>query len=220
MNALRTVCLVAFVALVASGCSSLPGLRVLTGEDTGDEAVSRSVEALDLVMADKTGSADPSLLAAADRLEAAAGNIDVIEIRPDADGRAFLVNLLYAPPQVPQTLEGQVMALDDQRRAFELTWQAVLPESGGTDTIVVNFIYPRPVTTLDSGDSFIGQIFASAGIDRADAASYLSGERSLNNWYGLILDGTLSFSNPEQAELYQGRPNHPMFMLDLVQAAS
>ncbi len=199
--------------LLITGCSSLPGLRVLTGEDGGEAEANRVVETLDLVMADKTGATDPSLIATADRIEAATGNVDIIEIRPDAEADAFVIDMLYAAPQVPQTLEGQAMSLDARRRAIELTWQAVLDESAGSDAITIHLLYPVPVETLDTGSSYIGQIIVEASIGRDDAAVYLSGQRNLDSFYGLILDGTLSYTSPESFQLYQGQPNHPMFML-------
>jgi len=199
--------------LFITGCSSLPGLRVLTGEDGGEAEANRVVETFDLVMADKTGATDPSLMATADRIEAATGNVDIIEIRPDAEADMFVVNMLYAAPQVPQTLEGQVMSLDARRRAIELTWQAVLEQSAGTDAIEINLLYPIPVETLDTGSSYIGQVIVNASIGRDDAAVYLSGSRNLDSFYGLILDGTLSYTSLETFQLYQGQPNHPLFML-------
>jgi hypothetical protein len=199
--------------LLVTGCSALPGLRVITGEASSEAATNRVVETLDLVMADKTGATDPSLIAAADRIEAATGNVDIIEIRADPEADAFIVNMLYAAPQVPQTLEGQVMSLDARRRAIELTWQGVLEHSLGSDSIQINLLYPVPVETLDTGSSYIGQIIVNAVIGRDDAAAYLSGPRNLDTFYGLIIDGTLSYTSPESFELYEGQPNHPMFIL-------
>ena len=201
------------VLLVITGCSSLPGLRVLTGEDSEQATANRVVETLDLVMADKTGATAPSLLATADRIEAATGTVDIIEIRPDDEADTFIVNMLYAAPQVPQTLEGQAIALDARRRAIELTWQAVLEQSAGSDAIEINLLVPIPVETLDTGASYIGQVAVNASIGRDDAALYLSGPRNLDSFYGLILDGTLSYTSPDTFLLYQGQPNHPLFML-------
>ena len=204
----------ALVSLVlVSGCSSLPGLRVLTGEDTGEAGVDRSVQALDLVMADKSGGTDPSLLAAADRIEAASGNVDIIEIRQNVAANTFDVNMLFSPPNVPNTLEGQAMIYDALRRAVELTWQAVLPESIGTDKIDIHLLQPQQINTLDSGESFIGRVIINAEIDRSDAAHYLTGTRDLNTFYGLIVEGKLSYKSPDALEMYAGQPNHPMFML-------
>ena len=212
--------LTALVALISAGCSSLPGLRVLTGEDTGEANVNRAVEALDLVMADKTGATNPSLIAAADRIEAATTNVDIIEIRPDADTDSYRVHMVYLPPEAPQSPEGQAMILDDRRRVLELTWQALLRESEGMDNIHISLLLPQPVSTLDSGESFVGYIVADAEISRADAANYLAGERNLNNFFGLIAEGTLTYTNPEDFPFYQGQPNHPMYMLSQLRPAN
>jgi hypothetical protein len=210
---------VSVIALFVAGCSSLPGLRVLTGEDTQEGNANRVVEEMDLVMADKTGATDPSLIAAADRIESAAGNVDVIEIRQDLETDAFVVNMLFQPPDVPQTLEGQIMMLDSERRAFELTWQAILPEAQGSDKIQIGLLYPQAVSTLDSGPSFVGFLMGSAEISREDAVAYLSGQRDLNSFYGLIVDGVLMYQNTDTSSLYSGHPNHPMFMLQTDQTA-
>jgi hypothetical protein len=216
LTAALRMSLLTFVFL--TGCSSLPGLRVLTGQDGGESQANRVVETLDLVMADKTGATDPSLIATADRIEAAAGTVDIIEIRPNPEQDAFVVTMLYAGPQVPQTLEGQAIALDARRRAIELTWQAVLEQSVGSDTIQINLLAPIEVSTLNSGPSFIGQVFVNAVIGRDDAARYLTGPRNLDSFYTLILDGTLSYTSPETFLLYEGQPNHPVFMLNQTSA--
>jgi hypothetical protein len=204
---------VSVIALFVAGCSSLPGLRVLTGEDSGQANAARVVEQMDLVMADKTGATEPSLIAAADRIEAAAGNIDVIEIRHDLENDTFVVNMLVLFPEVPQTLEGQVMLIDTERRAFELTWQAVLPESQGADKIRIALLNPISVSTLDSGASYVAQYIEAGEISREDALTYLSGERNVSNFYGLVVNGVLNFQAADQAMLYDGSPNHPMFMI-------
>ena len=204
--------------LIVSGCSSLPGLRVLSGQDSTD-TVDRSVQQLDLVMADKTGATDPSLIAAADRIEAASGNVDVIEIRQDMASDTFKVDMLFAPPNTPSTLDGRVTQLDALRRAIELTWQAVLPQSVGTDKIDVTLLQPQPINTLDSGQSFIGRVVVDATIDRSDAAAYLAGTRSLDTFYGLIVGGKLNYQSPDTFTLYEGHPNHPMFMLQPTQSS-
>lgn len=211
LTAALRLTLLTFVFL--TGCSSLPGLRVLTGQDGGEAEANRVVETLDLVMADKTGATDPSLIATADRIEAATGTVDIIEIRPYPEEDSFVINMLYNGPQVPQTLEGQAMSLDARRRAIELTWQAVLDQSVGSDIIQINLLAPIQVETLSSGTSFIGQIFVNATIGRDDAARYLTGPRNLDSFYTLILDGTLSYTSPETFLLFEGQPNHPVFML-------
>lgn len=204
---------VAVVFLIA-GCSSLPGLRVLTGQDSQENTAIRVVEELDLVMADKTGATDPSIISAADRIEAASQNVDIIEIRADAETDALVVNMLFVPPEAPQTLEGQIMRLDALRRAMEMTWLGLLDESLGSDTIDIRMLIPLPVTTLDSGPSFIGTLIAEAKISREDVAAYLAGDRNLENWYGMILDGRLSYMNPTTYIYYEGQPNHPVFLID------
>lgn len=212
LKALSPLVLVSLI--LVSGCSSLPGLRVLTGQDTGAaDVANRTVEELDLVMADKTGATDSSLIATADRIEAAAGTVDIIEIRQDDETDTFDVNMLFNPPQTENTLEGQVAQLDALRRAMELTWQAVIPESVGTDMLHISLLAPRAINTLDSGQGFVGIVVANADISREDAAAYLSGQRSLDAFYGLIVTGVLNYQSPETLELYSGTPNHPLFML-------
>lgn len=204
--------------LLISGCSSLPGLRVLTGQDTGEaDVANRTVQELDLVMADKTGATNPSLMATADRIEAATGTIDVIEIRQDEETDSFAVNMLFNPPATADTLEGQVAQLDSLRRAMELTWQAVIPESVGSDMLHISLLSPRAINTLDSGQGFVGIVMANADISREDAAAYLSGQRTLDAFYGLIVTGVLNYQAPESLELYTGTPNHPLFMLTPMQ---
>lgn len=200
-------------AVAVSACSALPGLRVITGQDTEETTQDQTVEALDLVMADKTGMTDPTLVAAADRIEAASGNVDVIEIRPDLDNRVFQVNMLYRPPQTENTLQGQVERNESLRRAIELTWQGTMLDSEGTDLIHITLMQPQSITTLDNGVSFIGIVVADAEIERGAAASYLAGDRSLGNFFDLIALGTLTYQQPNTLELYEGQPNHPMFML-------
>ena len=201
------------LVLLFTGCSSLPGLRVLTGEDGEASVADRTVQSLDLVMADKTGATDPALIAAADRIEAASSNVDVIEIRQDFEHRIFNINMLFSPPQVDNTLEGQVALYDALRRSIELTWQGTMRESEGSDVLSVTLMAPQTITTLDNGESFIGIVVANAEIERGAAVSYLAGERSLTTFIDLIAQGTLSYSNPNEMMLYEGQPNHPMFML-------
>jgi len=202
--------------VLSAGCSALPGLRVLGGEDPA--AISgggNSVVALsDLVMADKTDATDPSLMMAADRIEAASGDVDIIEIRKDDLDDMFVVNLLYRPPANadPNTQEGLVLLYDSLRRAVEVTWQATMAESEGYDTLRVSFIQPQSIPTLDNGNSFVGLITSNAEIARSDAIVYLSTRRDINTFIDLIATGTMSFEAAD-GELYQGSPNHPMFML-------
>lgn len=204
--------------LVISGCSSLPGLRVLTGQDAGEANVAnRTVQELDLVMADKTGATNPSLMATADRIEAASGTIDIVEIRQDAEGDAFTVNMLFNPPAASDTLEGRFAQQDALRRAIELTWQAVIPESVGSDVLRIRLLSPLSINTLDNGQGFVGAVIANADIAREDAATYLSGQRTLDSFFGLIVNGVLNYQTPETMQWYTGTPNHPLFMLTSAQ---
>ncbi|NJO85190.1 MAG: hypothetical protein HC828_22235 [Blastochloris sp.] len=207
------------IALVATGCSSLPGLQVLTGQDAEEQAnISQAVEALDLVMADKSGATDPSLVAAADRIEAANTSLDIIEIRHNAESRIFEVYALFRPPNSDtSTLEGQIQQLDALRRAVEVMWQGVMRESEGTDQIRLNLVAPGRVTTLDNGPSFIGAVTDVVQVDRGDAASYLAGSRSLQNFYDLVITGTVAFEANTAFVPYEGSPNHPMYMLSMGQ---
>ena len=204
---------VLILVLVMTGCSSLPGLRVLTGQEGSETVADRTVESLDLVMADKTGSTDPSLIAAADRIEAASPNVDIIEIRQDVENRVFNINMLFVPPQVENTLEGQVAIYDALRRSIEVSWQGSMRESEGSDVLRVTMMSPQTITTLDNGASFIGVVVADSEIERGAAASYLAGERSLTTFFDMIAQGTLNYVNPSELTLYEGQPNHPMFML-------
>ncbi len=203
-------------AILASGCSQLPGLRVLSGQDPQNDPAAQvaSVQALDLVMADKTGTTDPSLTAAADRIEAADNMIDIIEVRKDEETRVFTVNMLFAPPQTDTTTQaGQIAQYDALRRAFEVTWQGMMSASEGTDKIDIRLLAVGSVPTLDHGQSFVGQVVAEGTIDRSAAAKYLAGARNLDNFYNMVIDGTLDYQRPTDFTLYQGTPNHPMFML-------
>lgn len=204
--------------LLTTGCSAFPGLQVLTGAADSPDALSAEVvELSDLVMADKTGSTNPSLLAAADRIETASQNVDIIEIRKEPDEDVFVVNMLFQPPANADTStqEGQVSLYTAIQRAMELTWQGTLAESEGASSLRVSFIAPQVVPTLNNGgESFIGFIQLNAQIDRADALAYLNGPRTLADFLDLIVNGTLDYQIPETSELYEGEPNHPLFMLN------
>lgn len=214
----RVLRIVVFVAILASGCSQMPGLRVLTGQDPNEAASGDlTVESLDLVMADKSGSTDPGITAAANRIEAADNMVDIIEARKDEESRVFTVTMLFNPPQVDtSTMEGQIALLEARRRAFEVTWQGMMPESDGTDILDIRLLLPDRITTLDHGQSFIGYVIAQATIERSDAAAYLAGARNLNNFYDMMINGALQYQTPRTLDdimLYNGTPNHPMFML-------
>jgi hypothetical protein len=147
----RAIQLVIVLALgmVVSACGSLPGLRVLTGQDSPNTQADTIVQSADFVMADKTGLTDPALLAAADRIEAASGTVDIIEIRSVPDERAFIVDMLFNPPQTDtSTQAGQVAQLDSLRRAIELTWQGTMNVSTDADLLQVTLYAPQTVQTL------------------------------------------------------------------------
>jgi len=210
----RTFTIVVLSAILVSGCSQMPGLRVLTGQTEEDAAADLTVQALDLVMADKSGSADPGITAAANRIEAADNMVDIIEVRKDEENRDFIVNMLLRTPDVDaNTQEGQIAIFESRRRAFEVTWQGMMPESERTDRITIRMLAPASVSTLDHGQSFVGVLMAEAAIERADAAAYLAGARNINTFYDLIVNGMLQYQAPNETILYEGTPNHPMFML-------
>lgn len=206
--------------LFASGCSALPGLRVLSGEDSTNAVSERSVEADELVMADKSGTTDPALIAAADRIEAAnGGNVDIVEIRQNTAKHEFDVYMLYQPdPNASQQDSSNAI-----RRAIELTWQGTMQASRGSDVIRVNIVQPQQVPTLDKGPSFVGFVVATFSIDRPDALAYLQHRpNTLTDFIALITDGKLKDTSPQngQPEFYSGQPNHPVFMLSSMAPAS
>lgn len=219
-NALSKFLLIATLVLGLVGCDSLPGLRVLTTESDQTVVQDTAVQALELVMADKTGATEPSLIAAANRIESASSRIDIIEIREDWVNRIFTVSMLYIPSETPQTMEGQLAQLDEMRRTFELTWQGIMRESANDDLLRVILLAPQPVSTLDNGSSYIGYIVADSTIERSVAASYLAGNRSLTTFFDMIAGGTMQYEQPTSFILYEGTPNHPMYLLSLLQTAS
>jgi hypothetical protein len=212
---MKVLRLFTLVIVFAAGCSVFPGLRVLTGEEVADTTSARIAEMSELVMADKTGSTDPSLMHAADRIEAASPFVDIIEIRKDEENDVFVVNMLFQPPPdaAEQTQAALISLYTAIQRAMELTWQGTMRESEGTSAIRINFIVPQGIPTLDSQTSFIGLITLNSQIDRTDAIAYLAGPRNLNDFLDLIVSGTLQYESPQGAVLYDGRPNHPLFML-------
>ena len=215
----RFAAFLVMAVLAGAGCSALPGLKVLSGQDTGEAAENRLVETTELVMANKAGTTDPALNGVADRIETAAGgSIDIIEIRNDLNVHQFQVYALIIPDK---TLDQQGQ-LNQLRRAIELTWRGIMQQSLGAETLKVALVFPGRIQTLDKGPSFYGVIGATATIDRADALVYLdSGSPSLQNFVSLILDGKLAYDVPAQQELYRGTPNHPTFMLsDVAEPAS
>lgn len=219
---MKVIRLLSLALVFAAGCSVFPGLRVLTGEDAVNSTNAQIAEMSELVMADKTGSTDPSLMAAADRIEAASPFVDIIEIRKDEANDRFVVNLLFQPPSDADTQSqaGLLSLYTAIQRAMELTWQGTLRESEGTSALQVNFIVPQGIPTLDSGTSFIGVITLNSQIERADAIKYLAGPHDLNDFLDLIVNGTLSYESPQGGALYEGKPNHPLFMLSNANASN
>ncbi len=210
--------------ILVSGCSKLPGLRVLTGQDAQGNNVAttnQTVQALNLVMADKTGAIDAGMTSAADRIEAADNQIDIIEVRKNSDTRIFTVNMLFNPPQSDtSTAQGQIDQINAIRRAFEVTWQGMMGESEGTDQLDIRLLYPQTIATLDHGRSFVAAVIAEATIDRSVAAKYLAGARNINTFYDMVISGALNYQRPTTFTPYQGTPNHPMFMLSMGQQAA
>jgi hypothetical protein len=211
--------LLAIALLMASGCSSLPGLRVLTGQDSPDALADQVAELTEMVMADKSGTTDPSLLTAADRIEQAnLGTVDIIEIRQNTGDDLFTVYMLLQPPAQNTTQQEYVESL---RRAIELTWQGTMQASQGSDVLQVVILDPLIVPTLDKGLSFAGSVSISSEISRSDAVAYLAHRpNSINDFVNLIAQGKMSVDQPDQstAEFYTGQPNHPVFMLAQLEA--
>jgi predicted amino acid-binding ACT domain protein len=215
---IRLPILLAIGLLVASGCSALPGLRVLTGQDSPDALADQVAELTDMVMADKSGTTDPSVLAAADRIEQASGDVDIVEIRQDTTDDLFTVYMLLQPPGQNTT---QQQYVESVRRAIELTWQGTMQASQGSDLLKVVILAPMAVPTMDKGLSFAGSVNISSEIARSDAVAYLAHRpNSINDFINLIALGKMTVDQPDQAnaEFYAGQPNHPVFMLAQLEA--
>jgi hypothetical protein len=216
----RFYVLVLLGLIVSAGCSALPGLRVLTGEDSA-EAAAQAVELTQLVMGDKSNTTDPSLSAAADRIEqATGGTIDIIQIGKIEADDVFQVDLLWNPDNLGENSTAADV-YDALRRVNEVIWQGTMQESQGSDMIYINSLAPIQISTLDRGTSFTAVIQFKFQISRADAIVYLSHRpNDLQDFVDLIVDGKMIFEVPEQQELYTGQPNHPVFMLAAMQAAA
>lgn len=218
-HAARFPLLLVILALFGAGCSALPGLRVLTGQDAPDAVAERVIETTGLVMADKSGNTDPAIIAAADRIEAAGGgNIDIIEIRQDTAADTFNVYMLFRGAGQNASAQEQNEAL---RRAIELTWQGTLQASQGSDLIRVNMLQPSLIPTLDKGPSFVARIAATFEMSRENVLAYLEKRpTTLQDFVNLLADGKMTFEEPqdEQSSFYSSEPNHPMFMLASVEA--
>ncbi len=215
--------LIMLAVLVSVGCSSLPGLRVLTGEDGQETVADRAVQSTTWVMADKTSRTDPLLIAAADRIEAANPFIDIIEIRPTlnrSNQSVFAVTLLYNPPRTDNSAQEQVQSLENARRMFEVVWQGVMSESAGSQIIEVTTYAPSQIVTLDNGLSYAGIQLEYTSIDRSLAQSYLASPRSLDSFFNLIVGNDLTYDTPDTITLYEGDPNHPMFLIPSIQTTN
>lgn len=210
--------LIVFVvsSLLAASCSSLPGLRVLSGEDNADVEADSIAQNLDLVMANKSGDVNVSMLAAADRLEAAAGNVDVVEMREDLQKDSFIIYMMLRPAGDPSSdnLQQVVDYYNSLRRAVELTWQSVMRESERSGLLRIEVLSPQVISTLDNGLSSIGFTQLVVEIERQKAINYLARPHTLDDFIALIVDGTMFFDSPSDGpSLYTGEPNHPLFML-------
>ncbi len=203
--------LIVIAAIAVSGCSVFPGLRVITGEDSGSSQAERTVQNIGLVMGDKSGDTNSSLLNAAYRIEAADNLVDIIEIREDAEAHIFDVTMLFLAAQ-QNTPQGQRDWADALRQAVELTWRAVIPESENSDLLRITFVSPAEINTLDNGPSFVGIVNRSFEIDRVEAVTYLQGERSLETFGDLLAEGKMRDLQPDSLEFYTGTPNHPLFI--------
>lgn len=194
-----------------TGCDVFPGLRVLTGEA---EAASgnRAVAELDLVMADKSGSTDPSLIAIADRIEAASLYSDVIEIRENPEANSFDVSMVVRLGQ-PQTQQEELEQYDELRRIQEYVWLALIPQSDDVNQIRITFLGPVPISTIDNGDSYAAQVLMRTVVERADAADYLARERNLSTFDDMIVSGRVAVILPQSVTFYDGQPNHPLMAL-------
>ncbi len=210
----RLLQIVLLSAILAAGCSRLPGLQVLTGQNPSGQTADQVVQSLNLVMADKSGATDPALTSAADRIEAADNMVNIIEVRKNPDTRVLTVNMLFFPPNSDTTTtQGTIDQLNAIRQAFEVTWMGLMPVSDGTDTFDIRLLIPKSITTLDHGRSFTAQVATTGTIDRTAAAKYLAGIRNLSNFSNLVVSGTLNYQDATSVVYYQGTPNHPMFAL-------
>lgn len=213
------VCVLLVVFL--TGCSSLPGLRVLSGQDTAEAEQQRIAGTIDLVMADKTRSVNSSMIAAANRVEAAAGNVDIIQIRQDLLEDVFYVYMILRTEGDPSSnvLREQLAFYDSLRRAIELTWQGTLKESERSDILRIEIIQPAIVSSLNEGPVYLGIKQLVVQIAREDAVAYLSRPHNLDDFVALITSGTMSWGPPDStaSSIYGVQPaveapNHPTFM--------
>ncbi|HUN05762.1 MAG TPA: hypothetical protein PLQ56_04155 [Aggregatilineales bacterium] len=212
----RLPLLLPLLLVLLAGCSVFPGARVLLGQDDTAAVAAESVDQAELVMADKGGNTNPSLAAAADRIEAANSRaVDIIELKNNEETSTFEVSMLLEIPQ-GSTNQQQFTII---RRALELTWQGTLRESQGDERIRIQLLSPLVIPTLDGRLSFAGEVIATSEILRAEAVAYL-GQRPLTDqdFSNLVAEIPSIFVVPEQQEIYQGTPNHPSFLLQEFEA--
>lgn len=205
------------LVLIAAACDSLPGLRVLQGADEPQTIADAAVEAGDLVMADKASGSDPAVLIAGERIEVASnGTLDVVEMRAYPEQDTFYIDMLYRTPvsdEMAMTPQGNIAQLDSIRRSFELAWLGGMPFSEDMTNLRVSLMLPQRMNTIDNGASLVGFVFAEGMIERAAAQAYLEGDRSLERFLDLVVDGTLLYGEPEAPVFYPRTPNHPVYML-------
>ncbi len=214
------VVLWAVIGLVfASGCSVFPGLKALSNQAGADAAAESVVQTTSLIMGDKTGLTDPALNAVADRIEAANNkNVDIIEIRKNLNTDVFSVYMLLRPESQNMT---NADFFNQERRAIELTWQATLDQSQGSNTLKVVLLGLRAFPTLDRGIGFLGVIDFTVEISRTDALVYLNHRpNTINDFLDLIAQGKMIATRPTDMEIYDGTPNHSIFMLSELKAQS
>lgn len=219
MRNLRFVILLVLAAAFGAGCSVFPGLKVLSGQDTTAIDGERTIENIQLVMADKSGNTDPAVLEAGNRIEAAFSNgIDVVEMRKDLSQDVFNITILIQPfaSDAPQA-----EIVNTLKRIVELVWQGSVRQSEGSDVIFIQIVQPYQFPTLDHGDSYIGRIFLTSEIQRSDALNYLAQRpNDLQAFVDLIVQEKLVWDQPTQFEVYTGVPNHPVFMISQLTAAA
>ncbi len=218
-NSLRFLALLMIAAAFSTGCSVFPGLRVLSGQDTAAVDGERTIENIQLVMADKSGNTDPAVLEVGNRIEAAYDNgIDVVEMRKDLSQDVFNVAVLIPPFAADAT---QIDVLNTLKRVVELVWQGSVRQSDGADILTIQIVQPYQFPTLDHGDSYIGAVALSAEIERTNALNYLARRpNDLQAFVDLIVDEKLVWDQPTQFEVYTGVPNHPVFMISQLTAAA
>lgn len=208
----RFLVLLVLAAVFGAGCSVFPGLQVLSGQDTTAIDGERTIENIQLVMADKSGNTDPAVLEVGNRIEAAFSNgIDVVEMRKDLSQDVFNIAILIQPFASDAS---QTEIVNTLKRVVELVWQGSVRQSEGADVLFVQIVQPYQLPTLDHGDSYVGGVYLTAEIERSDALNYLAQRpNDLQAFVDLIVEEKLIWDQPTQFEFYTGVPNHPVFMI-------